>query len=65
MDEKRPAAKDPAHFFLYIGRSRTTTRMAEGIAGSWTAPYRQKPIAGTVEVAGGNAFMQTIGKRCV
>jgi antitoxin HicB len=39
--------------------------MAKGIAGSRTARYRQRPIAGTVEVASGNAALQAIGKRFV
>jgi antitoxin HicB len=36
--------------------------MAKGIAGSWTARYRQRPIAGTVEVASWDAALQTAGK---
>jgi hypothetical protein len=39
--------------------------MAAGIAGSRTARYRQRPIAGTMEVAGRDAALQIIGKRLV
>ena len=37
--------------------------MAAGIARNRTARYRQRSIAGTVEVASRDAALQTIGKR--
>src|SRR3990172_855526 len=64
-DRGLTATKNPTGLFPHGGGQRAGARVAERIAGSRAPRHRERPVAGAVAVAGGDAAVPGVGKRTV
>lgn len=59
------AAKNPPDFFPPAAEKRARAGVAKGIAGGGAPGDRERPVAGTMAVAGEDAAVPAVGKRFV